>query len=443
MLYAGGKGADSMNSHLAKYLYLSVQELKGEPVLSTLHIMEEGQFRNLDEIGQEQRKALDKIIAWAVKTVPQYKDLAAKDIGDLPIIKKNDYADNRESFISKTYNGKYVEWATSGSSGDPMLVRRSLESLAYSHASLFRAHRWHGIDIGAREARIWGVSHTVGGRLRERAKDLLMNRIRAGAYELTDRQLEAFWNRINEWKPAYLFGYSSLMNQFADYVIQTNKQGADLKLKAVICTSETVTDAYRENIRKAFNCQLVGEYGCTETGIIAYECPSGGMHISSEAVRVELLPSEVEGLDRVVVTDLHNYAMPIIRYNIGDLAAWDERPCPCGRQLPKLKNIAGRESSILVTPEGKKVHTIAFYYALCDLKGGGISKYQVVRKGEYHYLFRLVPGLKYREDNMNFIKNKVVYLLGKNTHVEFQLVKEIPRTSAGKFRDFIDERVKQ
>ncbi|MHB8156634.1 MAG: phenylacetate--CoA ligase family protein [Desulfocucumaceae bacterium] len=430
-----------MNEILAKYLYLAIQGVKREPVLSALDKMAETQYWDKNAIAGGQQKSLDKIILWAGKTVLYYKDINIQSILDLPVIKKEDYTNRSESFVSHAFSGKYVEWATSGSSGDPLVVKRSLKSLAYHHASIYRAHGWYGIDIGEREARLWGVPHTAKGRLREGVKDFLMNRIRAAAYELNEEALELFWKRILKWEPSYLFGYSSLMNQMAEYVLQTNKPGTELKLKAVICTSETLTGQFRLNISKAFNCPVVGEYGCTETGIIAYECPSGGFHISSEAVFVELLPSDIEGLKKVVVTDLHNYAMPIIRYDIGDLAAWDETPCPCGRQLPKLKNITGRESSILVTPEGKKIHTIVFYYALCDLKGGGINKFQVARKGDFKYLFRLVPGIGFRKDNMDFIITKVTEILGKNTMVEFEIVNDIPRTAAGKFRDFVDERI--
>ncbi len=343
-----------MNAGLAKYLYLFLQGIKGEPVRAVLREMESAQYRSREVMEREQGENIKKIISWAGETVPYYKKMRTGCISDMPVISKADYVGKRTSFLSDSYKGKYVEWATSGSSGDPLVIRRSLESLAYSHASLYRARGWYGIGVGEREARFWGVPHTLQGRLRERFKDALMNRIRAGAYELTEQDLERFWNRIRKWGPTYLFGYSSLMNQFSEYVLQSNKQGEDLRLKAVVCTSETIADYYRSNIRKAFNCPAVGEYGCTETGIIAYECPAGRMHIPNEAVHVELLPSELEGLGSVVVTDLRNYAMPIIRYNVGDLAAWDEAPCPCGRQSPKLKNIAGRESSVIVTPEGKK-----------------------------------------------------------------------------------------
>ena len=429
-----------MNEFLSKKLYLLLQSVRREPVAQVLAELERTQYLGAAELRQLQAEYLARILGWASKTCKAYQKYQGAPLADWPLLTKSRLSTDRNSYLSDNYAGPAVDWSTSGSTGNPVVVRRSFNSIAYHHASLFRAHRWYGIDVGQREARLWGVPHTTSGRLRERLKDFTMNRIRASAYELNEECLEKFWIRVVSWKPAYLFGYSSLLDKFAEYVISKGRRGEDLKLKAVVCTSETLMESYRENIQRAFSCPVVSEYGSTETGIIAYECPNGGMHIPCEAVNVELLPSDIEGLQSVVLTDLHNAAMPLIRYQIGDLAACDDSLCKCGRFLPKLKNITGRESSIIETPDGRKIHTILFYYSLCDLNGGGIKEFQVVRTKDFEYVFNLVPGPGFRLEKLEFVKKVLAKKLGSEVNVICRVVTSIPRTAAGKFRDFVDQR---
>jgi len=429
-----------MNEALAKSIYLSVQGIRQEPIHRVFHQLGVSQHYSAEELEKLQAKYLTKLLGWAGKTCAAYTRYQGAPLTDWPLLTKEMLSMNSNAYLSQEFKGPFVNWATSGSTGNPVVVTRGMESLAYSHASLFRAHSWYGIDIGAKEARLWGVPHSYKGKLRENFKDFLMNRVRASAYNLDHTSLDKFWELLVKWRPKYLFGYPSLLNQFALFVTEFSRNGKMLGLRAVISTSETLNDVWRDNIFNAFGCSVVNEYGTTEAGILAYECPSGGMHIPVEAVKIELLPTDIEGLGSVVVTDLHNYAMPIIRYKTGDLAAWDNIDCKCGRKLPKLKNIAGRESSIIETPDGRKIHTIIFYYSLCDINGGGIKQFQVARLEDYKYQFRLVPGPQFGPENLKYIKRVLSEKLGPGTIIECLMVDSIPLSQSGKFKDFLDER---
>jgi len=280
-------------------------------------------------------------------------------------------------------------------------------------------------------------------RLRERGKDLLMNRIRASAYELDKDGLRRFYKQVMRFRPAYLFGYTSLVYEFARFALEEDLDGTALQLKGAVTTSETLHDFQRAAIQAAFGCPVINEFGCTETGIIAFQCPQGGVHIPVETVYVEIQPEDMPdspGLGRVIVSDLHNYAMPIIRYDIGDLAGWAETPCPCGRKLPALQHIVGRTSDIILTPDGRRLHTIIFYYILYRLEsaGGGIRKFQVVREAPHHYDIKLVRGPHFSDRQLDAAKHTIAKHLGDRVRVRYRFVETIERTPAGKHRDFID-----
>ena len=116
----------------------------------------------------------------------------------------------------------------------------------------------------------------------------------------------------------------------------------------------------RERITEAFGCRVVDMYGCQEAGLLATECPDGhGHHVCAESVLLEILredgtPAPAGETGRVVLTSLHNFAMPLIRYAIGDYAALHDGPCPCGRALPLLTKIFGRSANLFVFPDGSR-----------------------------------------------------------------------------------------
>ena len=400
---------------------------------------------------------LRRLLAHAYETVPFYRDRfdalgltprdirSPEDFARLPALTKQELRSQRIRLLSSTHPRRASIVTTSGSSGDPVSVLRDRISTAYHRAAKLRGHRWFGIDIGDREARIWGVPADVRARIRERIKDILMNRIRWSAYQLDPNALRTFYAQIQRFRPNYLYGYTTCLHDFSRFVLSEGLDTIAWRLKAAIVTSETLSLDAREKIEEALHCRVVNEYGCTETGIIAFECPAGQMHIAAEAqyVEVEQKPeASSNGPGEIIVTDLHNYSMPIIRYRLGDVVRLGDHSCSCGRGLPLVKDISGRISDIIVTPDGRRVETLLFYYVLCDLqtRGGGIKKLQVVRKARADYVIRLVRDENYRESDLEFVKGHVRQRLGGEVRIQYESVPYIDdRTQAGKLRHYVDE----
>lgn len=444
-----------MDIPLAKSVYRFIQWGRREPVFSVLDQLERSQWYPAEHLRDLQWTRLTRLLVHAYDTVPFYRERfqtlgltpqdvrSPADFARIPVLTKEELRAQRLRLLSSAGPRRVSAMATSGSSGDPLTVVRDRNSTAYHRAAKYRGHRWFGIEIGAREARLWGMPVDFPTRLREQIKDLALNRIRASAYELDEGSLYRFYRRIVRFRPVYLFGYASLVYEFARFILDEGLDWRGLKLKAAIITSETLHDFQREAIEAAFGCPTVNEFGCTETGIIAFQCPQGGMHIPVEAVYVEIEPDNLTGspgLGRVILTDLHNYTMPIIRYDIGDLAAFSNESCLCGRALPLLRDIAGRTSDVIVTPDGRRIHTIIFYYILYGLesRGGGIKKFQVVRDAPNSYTMKLVKDANFRERDFTLVKRKIAAYLGSQVEMRYQFVNSIGHTAAGKHRDFVD-----
>ena len=444
-----------MGTALAKSVYRFIQWCRKEPVLRVLDELEKSQWYPAERLRDLQWARLIRLLGHAYDTVPFYRERfqalglrpqdvhSPADFACIPVLTKEGLRTQRSRLLSSAGPGRISAMATSGSSGDPLTVIRDRNSTAYHRAAKYRGHRWFGIDIGTREARLWGVPVDLPTRMQEWVKDLVMNRIRASAYKLDEGNLYRFYLRTVRSRPVYLFGYTSLVYEFARFILAEGLDGRNLELKAAIVTSETLHDFQREAIEAALGCPAVNEFGCTETGIIAFQCPQGGMHVPVEAVYVEIEPDNLTGspdLGRVILTDLHNYAMPIIRYDVGDLAAFSKGSCPCGRALPLLKDIVGRTSDIIVTPDGRRIHTIIFYYILYGLesRGGGIKKFQVVRDAPHSYIMKLVKDTNFREEDFTLIKRKIAAYLGSQVEMRYQFVDSIEYAGAGKHRDFVD-----
>lgn len=442
-----------MNQKAAKILYQTIQKFRGEPVFNYLRELEKSQWWPETRLRKLQWEKFIKLITYAYENVKHYRTefnrLVIKpdqiksfnDITKLPILSKATLREKKRELVSKDFQGCTSNWVTSGSSGDPVSVVRSRKATGYHHAAMYRARRWFGINIGDREARLWGIPVSFKLKIREQVKDFLMNRTRASAYELNKDNLSLFLYHIKRFKPVYLFGYASLVYEFARFILDENIDVSEFKFKGAITTSETLYDFQRQVIEKAFHCPVINEYGSTETGIIAYQCPKGGMHIPVEAVYVEVIPDKFlgNGLGRVLVTDLNNYAVPIIRYDIGDIATLSDEKCLCGRELPLMSKIAGRDSSIITLPNGNKIHTILFYYIMCGVEahGGGVKQFQVIQRTTNKFTMMLVKDNSLSEERFQAMKDDIKKVVGPKVVFNYELVDHISRTEAGKLRDFI------
>jgi len=168
-----------------------------------------------------------------------------------------------------------------------------------------------------------------------------------------------FVRSLTRFKPAYLYGYGQSMYRLAQYVVDERIDLSPLRIKAVIVTAERVSAAQRKVIGEAFHARVVNEYGCTEAGVIAMECPLGNMHLMEDSLLVEVetkgRPAVAGEQGEILITELYGYATPLIRYKVGDLAIISQDKCRCGRGLRVLEKFTGRVTDIIVCRNGTMI----------------------------------------------------------------------------------------
>lgn len=426
-----------------------VERMRGEPLEAFLRELELNQTLPRNHLLALQERKVAKLIAFVKERNPFYRTKYANHQAEaglkgLPLLSKQELRDNYLEIRTPGSERSLRLCKTSGSTGQPLKFYRNSDVFGRTLASVYRAHRWHGIDVGAKEAMLWGIPSGAKDRAIMRLRDTVLNRFREEEFSLSPVVLQHFFERMLREAPEYVFGYTSMVYEFALFARERSLPVARLGLKGAICTAESISAPQREVIESVLNCRVIGEYGSAETGIISYECPKGKHHLSSDVLAVELLddcgqPVPAGAIGRVVVSVLHSHAAPLIRYDLGDYAVASDEVCPCGVTLPLLERIVGRKSGILITPAGKHFHSIVLYYIMKDYaaKYGGVRQFQVRQVAVDKLEFHLATNTDFDDASKNYLSNLVRIRLGSELSVEYFTHDSLERTAAGKLRDFV------
>jgi phenylacetate-CoA ligase len=194
----------------------------------------------------------------------------------------------------------------------------------------------------------------------------------------------------------------------------------------------------RRVIEDVFACKVTNRYGCEEVSLIACECPRhDGFHVNADGVYVEVLrdgrqvaPGEPGS---VVVTDLTNRAMPLIRYQVGDVAVPSSRPCSCGRGLPLLERVDGREADYVVTAQDQLISGISLTENFA-LQVPGLAQIQIIQESVDRFRFRIVRGPEFGPASVERIAALVAERFGANTAFDCEYVEQIAQEPSGKYR---------
>jgi phenylacetate-CoA ligase len=185
-----------------------------------------------------------------------------------------------------------------------------------------------------------------------------------------------------------------------------------------------------------FGCRVFNRYGCREVSVIASECPAHrGLHTMAEGLYVEIERSGQQAgqLGSVLITDLLNYAMPLIRYRIGDVGAWLDGACPCGRGLPRLARVAGRVTDFLVGSDGRLVSGI-FLATYVVGKRPSLGQVQIHQESAGQVLFRIQRGPSFRHgEDLDYLRQAARRYLGDAAVVDCEFVDELTAEPSGKF----------
>ncbi len=325
--------------------------------------------------------------------------------------------------------------STSGSTGFPLQFYKDRFATGYMDAVLYAAYGWHSIEVGDPQARFWGKPLPLKDAVIAQLKDVLKNRIRFSAFDLSDVAKDGFYRRLYEFRPTYFYGYPSLMVEFCKYILEKGKDLKSLPLKAVIGTGEYVYQHERDIIEYATGVPFVNEYGCTEVGLIGFECEAHNLHVMAPNIYLEVIKDGKNVVDEegdIHVTELHTKTAPFIRYGLGDRGIMCSERCSCGRSLPVIKIVSGRKDDYILTPEGNKVYDALFAYVL----KAGVDKFKVTQSRIDLIEISLVRNAGYSPELQRRYSEIFQKHFGDSMKIEFAVVDSIPHEKSGKLRYF-------
>ena len=430
---------------------------QGSALLATLWQLEQSQWWSAEQLRCMQQEQLLILLNHAVQTVPFYQQCLA-DAGfrpgqpwdevlwsALPILKRQQVQEMYTQLHSQRLpkdHGKVFLMQSSGSTGRPVQVLGSGLSRFYWDISTLRDNHWHRHDFMQKFAAIrpdrgaketgrtmcegWG---TPVDFIYQSAPSMVVN-------SKVDVRQQLQW--LEEYQPVYLL---SLPSNLRELLRLSEQEGIELSsLQQVRSFGETVPSGLRDTVCRVWGVGLTDMYSSTEVGYMALQCPDHEhYHTQSETMYVEVLddknqPCEPGQIGRVVVTPLHNFAMPLIRYEVGDHAEVGE-PCPCGRGLPVLKRIVGRTRNMVRTPEGKCYWPSFPVEEL--LKIASIRQLQLrqVSLDNIEVFLAMDGPLSVEQEEQ--LRQRLQASLNYPFNIKFNLVDSIAVQKNGKYEDFI------
>lgn len=442
-----------MYSAIAKHILYPVGEIfLGTRMLKYLKILEETQWWSPAQLRELQNEKLRTLIKHAYENVPYYhcifqergltpRDIeTVEDLQKLPILTKNDIRQNLSDLIAKDSNKrKPFLNSTSGSTGEPLQYYATMDCFAIGWASTFRSWAWAGYRLGDKRVTFGGASLVPTNiSFKFRLRYFMERNLPLTSFGMTDKVMEKYAQRIARFKPRYIRGYPSAISTFARYIAERGIN--DIRPQAIFTTAETLLPGQREIMESVFKCEVFDQYGLNDGGAMIMECPTHeGYHVMSEKAVVEIIkdgkktaPGE-QG--EIITTDLHNYAMPFIRYATGDLATPTDASCSCGRGLPLVKSIEGRIINSIRLKDGTLLSGVPFQDVFESIeleRAGAVRQYQVIQEDINQVVIKIVKGPNYVSEDTNRIMHESKNHTGGEMEIKIEFADDIPTTAAGK-----------
>lgn len=360
-------------------------------------------------------------------------------LGRQPLVERTELR-SRMAELEPTLSGRsYEHRKTSGSTGTPFALVKDRKMTAQMDAAMWAAYRWHGVEPGLPHARFWGMPMAPAARAKTRMSDRLLHRRRLDAFDLAEQRAARFFHALRRFKPAYAYGYPSLIAHFVAECRRAGLDGTELGLHVVIITGELLRDEGRAVMEDFFGCRVVNEYGCTESGVLGMECEEGRMHVIPTAAYPEVVaengaPSRPGEVGEMVVTDLYGRFSPLVRYRLRDRGVHLDERCACGRALPLIRIDMGRIDSFIRTPQKGPVYDAVLAYTMPQ----SVQRFRAYQTAVDHLRVEVVPGTTFDPELVpGELRKRWEELLGPGMSVTVQLVDDLPHEPSGKLRYFV------
>jgi len=421
--------------------------------------LKRAQFSSRDEYEERLTRRLRELVNHAVRTVPYYAEFAKglgsderdrleraspDDMRILPILTKESIRALGDRLHSSDHVRRGSYWNSSGgTTGQPTQVLQDPDFYEHANAQTLLVRSWRGAGPFDAVIRIWGAQRDFGStRWNLKLRDFVRNRIILNCFKMTEQEMEGYLRVLQRHHPKVIISYVAAAYELANFAEQ---KGIRVKLDAPIQTGAgTLFEPMRERIESVFGTKVFNHYGARETGAIASECEhASGLHILGDHVYVEIVddlgrPCPPGGIGHVLVTSLNNFSMPILRYRIGDQAAWATKTrCECGRPYPLLERVAGRQSSVIRAANGALVDSNFFVHTIGVTEHHpNIRRFQLVQEDINAYTVRLMVTAEVPSLVTERIASRLRSVLGESVQIRFEYTDDLHESITGKF-DFV------
>jgi phenylacetate-CoA ligase len=357
----------------------------------------------------------------------------------LPILTKGDIRKAGGTLLDPRYpRHTLTKSGTGGTTSSPMEFYLDSESMGKRTACTRFFQRWYGHEPGDRMAFLWGATRDFPEGFSWKwhlVNFLTYQQLMLPSNLLNEETLGEFHARLAEFRPVLLQAYSTPMFYLAQYMLE---KGLQLSIPNLTTTAEPLSDHQRQIIREAFGSPVFNWYGAREMGHAASECSRHeGLHLNTYGLKFEVLLPDgsvaEEGQGELVVTDLDNFCMPLIRYRIGDTGRLSFRRCSCGSELPFLEEITGRVADVFRRRDGSAVPGISLADRIVE-ECHEIKEFQIVQDDFEKFTLNIVKGPSYSDQSLTDFQGRIEEYMGTGLQFTVNYLATIPREASGKIR---------
>lgn len=431
-----------------------LHRVKGRNTFPLLNQRNISQWDSPEKLKEKQWAKLTTLLKHTVEHVPYYKNLFIEsgidvhriqspiDFSQLvPILDKETVRKNLTSLHADNFDRRLTVHRTGGSTGEPLAFPVDRATIANNWANLFLTRSWWGLHMDDRKVMFWGHHNDAVGtqaamlNLKDSLKRKITNTVVFSAYNMSDLNMQTYADKIKHFRPKVIYGYASALETFARFMQRKNIDLGSFRPNVVIATAEVLQDEQRLLMKEVYGCPVANEYGSCEGGLFAFECPEGGFHIMEDSVYLEVVDEHGQdaegGIGDILVTQLDNYSVPLIRYRIGDVGQLSQSPCSCGRGWALLESVKGRKYSMLYGINGTRVNSGVMTKLLWDIPG--IERYQAIQDSINHIKISIVSSSSIDSKHLGRVRRKIEYMMGEGTAIDFEIVQKIDHERSAKF----------
>ncbi len=441
---------------LAAVSIASWDALSGRHVLKKKRILAEDTKQTVEENRRLQRKRLADILNHAVETVPYYQrfwsgktaiteDNAQDVLKSFPILTKNLLRDHFDEFISTKRKPDARMVTTGGSTGVPTTILKDPDHVDWLVAAEVLFYEWAGYTPGLKIVKVWGSERdvfesTIG--FKNKVQNFLMNRDFINTFRLKPSQLPLIVEQFKKYqeKRYLIYGYVESIYLLTKYLMEH-----DIEIPrpvAILTSAGTLYPEIRKLVIQKFGCPVLNKYGSREINSIACDCPEmNGLHEVPRLNYMEILDNQGQDckpgeIGEIIITSLTNRSMPLIRYQIGDMAMVAHHECGCGMGFPVINNVVGRTSDIFKTAQGELVHGEFFTHIFYEFPW--IERFRIIQQQVDEFDVEIEdPNHAAEEEKQDVerrVKSQIRTVFGEDTKVNFIYKTELQVPDSGKFR---------